>query len=816
MRTCFRLIVAVAGVVLLLPASGPASSAVTTLEVNGVPARIYRDDFGVPHVFGDTNEALFTAYGYAVAQDRLWQLELFRRAAYGTLSEILGAAGSVADLAISSPNALESDKRARTSVPGYTTTELDTLAATLTAEEREIVGSYVAGINRYLMRVQADPTGKMLPFEFHQLGLGAPQSWTIRDAIVIMAFNGRFVRSGGGERETQALLTALVARHGLDAGYAVFNDARWRNDPDTSVSVPPQEATDSRRTAQGLPAGLVLQLARAAGDDHQQVADGVSSLWRALGIPTTLGSFGWVVSAANSTRGAAMLYGGPQLDFNTPEVFHEVQLRGGSGFNVAGVAFAGWPIVAIGLNDHIAWTTMSVGGDNVDTYVETLCGGGVGYLYQGVCTPFVTRQETILVRDAAPVTITVERTIHGPVVASGPGVKYTERRSTWMREIDEFRMRLAFGRARSVNDFAAAVALTAGSSHNLYADHVGNIGYWQAGAIPVRPVGFDPRLPLPGDGSAEWTGEFAPVPYSINPQRGWLTNWNSKAAFGYDTGETMFGKQHRVLEIEEELRRRLSSGPLSESDMRAIATEISRTIVNGIGRQARFLKPYLFAALNAAPPAIPHPFLAQARTRLEQWDGSLYDDALTSTTLAEGQAIFSRWLPLVVNRVFADEMGNGTAGANTLIHSLDFHFTGRSGVPPSRDYFNGADPHTVLSNAFNDALHTFGTTSTAGWSTLPRATVTLRHPLIPGLAGAIGQMLSSNRGTYAQLVVLESPVRAETILTLGQSGFIGLEGYSPTGQPILAFDQHFQDQFGLYKNFEYKPMPLFRNWRLEP
>src|SRR5688500_17524261 len=138
----------------------------TTLDVNGELVRIYRDDFGIPHVFAETNRGLFEAYGYAVAQDRLWQLELNRRAARGRLAEIFGA------------SVVNADRAAR--ITGYTDAELDAQFATLTAEEKEIFDAYLAGINRYIVEAIVDPL--KLPFEFHALSF-IPQPWTRRDSI---------------------------------------------------------------------------------------------------------------------------------------------------------------------------------------------------------------------------------------------------------------------------------------------------------------------------------------------------------------------------------------------------------------------------------------------------------------------------------------------------------------------------------------------------------------------------------------------------------------------------------------------------------
>lgn len=115
----------------------------TTLNVNGEAVKIYRDDFGTPHIFAETNKGLFEGYGYAVAQDRLWQLELNRRAARGRLAEIFGS------------STVSADRAAR--IVGYTDAELDAQFATLTAEEQEIFDAYLAGINRYIVHALLNP-----------------------------------------------------------------------------------------------------------------------------------------------------------------------------------------------------------------------------------------------------------------------------------------------------------------------------------------------------------------------------------------------------------------------------------------------------------------------------------------------------------------------------------------------------------------------------------------------------------------------------------------------------------------------------------
>lgn len=795
MRVTFRrtalLVVALLSAPFWSPVPAYTSSpGFTALEVDGDAVQIYRDDYGRPHIFAATNRGLFVAYGYTVAADRLWQLEVNRRAARGRLAEIFG------------PTALNADRLART--VGYTDAELDAQFASLSAETQAIFVAYADGINRYLSEVVAtDPLGK-LPFEFHALGF-APGPWTIRDSIAFGAFMVRRFGEIGGSRELPnlTLLNELIAAEGPVDGYAMFNDIRWLNDPDSPVTVPSTGA-EGKRQKRPSPGTLPASLLNAAAQRWPAALDDEAmARWEALGVPTRLGSYAWVVSAARSAEGVPLLYGGPQMGFSAPEVVHEVQLKGGDGFNVTGMAFAGVPPVLIGRTDHIAWTSTTATGDNVDHYLETLCDGGTGSLFQGTCRPFDARVETIAVRGAAPVALTILRSVHGPIVGQSGPFAVAQQRAHWQRELESAEAFLAFNRARNIKEFERALRRVVTSHNFLYADKVGNIAYWQAGQVPVRPEGFDPRLPLPGDGTAEWPGTVRPIPTSINPAQGYLANWNNKPSVDYDNADNQtFGKQFRLWDIVD----RLAGGVISLDDMRDIPKDIAR--VKGIGREARFLKPYLLAALEAQPPG--HPQAEHARQILADWDGSAFADAVTSTSLLSGEVIFSSWLSAMITATFQDELGArvNEASSNMLLHALDFALTGASGVPPSRDYFNGVSPNAVMSGVFDQVVGglvaSLGPDPTA-W-TAPRGVINLAHPLL----GVLATIPNSNRATYAQIVVLRRPrIEAENIYSLGQSGFIRL-----VLPGSFELDPHFMDQVELFRRFEYKPMPLYRNTQL--
>lgn len=773
--------------------SQAAPSGWTALMVGDEKVRIYRDDYGVPHIFAETNRGLFEANGYVVAEDRLWQLELNRRAARGRLAEIFG------------PRFLNADKYVRT--VGYTDAELDAQLALLSAEEQEIFEAYRDGINRYLTQVVA-PDPLKLPFEFHALGL-TPALWTTRDSVafVVLALRN-FGEIGGRELTNQALLDHLVTTHGPADGWAMFNDVRWLNDPDSPVTVPTDGVmakAQELKSARGVGPLNLAQLQGASQDWSDTLADEAEEAWESIGVVTKLGSYAWAISPAKSAEGVAMLYGGPQMGFDTPPVMHEVQLKGGNGFNVTGMGFAGVPGVLIGRNKHVAWTSTTATGDNLDTYIETLCEEPeepMSYLFNGECLRMESRVEIINVAFVGEVSHTVYRTVHGPVVGISGPYAVSQKRAHWMREIEATGPFFTFDRAPNCNHFQEAVEGIVTSHNFLCADQQGNIAYWQAGQVPVRPAGFDPRLPLPGTGEAEWPGGILDMPQSINPEQGWLTNWNNKPAVWYDNAdEQIFGKQYRLLAIEDRL-----SGPglISLADMEDIPKDIAR--VKRIGREARYLKPYLLDALDAV--GTTHPSGPAAKAILEAWDGNSFADAVSSTTLEPGEVIFSTWLDLMRSSTFGDELGSevGEASTNMLLHVLDDALGGGSGVPPSRDYFNEADPNLVMASTFDQALvileTTFGTSDPLAW-TPPRPTTDFNHPII----GNVGSMLSSNRATYAQIVVLSRPrSTGENITPLGQSGFIGLTTW---------LDEHFLDQLDLFKDFEYKPMPLYRNPQLE-
>ncbi|MEZ4528089.1 MAG: penicillin acylase family protein [Desulfobacterales bacterium] len=199
---------------------------VTTVETS-------RDEKGVWFITGTEDATLyniFEAQGYAVAADRLWQAETFRRTATGRLAEILGQ------------DSLQSDIFIR--ITGYSQAELQDGFASLNEDARTIINGYVAGFNRRIAEVRNDAS--LLPFEFRALGF-SPEDWTVSD---VLAWTATMLRNNDPEGhpndkrdqiDNAALAAELMAKFGQEMGMSMFNDLRWVNDPQAQTYIPKTE-----------------------------------------------------------------------------------------------------------------------------------------------------------------------------------------------------------------------------------------------------------------------------------------------------------------------------------------------------------------------------------------------------------------------------------------------------------------------------------------------------------------------------------------------------------------------------------------------
>ncbi len=491
------------------------------LQVGSEGVFIFRDEFGVPHILAESSEALFEAFGYVVAQDRLTQLEINRRQARGMMAEVLGA------------DALTSDIEARRE--GYTEEELREQCYGLRAETRVLVDAYARGVNRWINEVKADRDAK-LPGELWQLGVTDLRPWSVYDSLAIgIAGARRFGQRGGNELKNLEELEKL--------GREEFEKKYPLNDPSSPTTISLNDS-NSNRSLRFLPVDERLQ-----GFEFPFIT--------LPGLPEKLGSYAVVVSSGRSAGGRAMLLGCPQMGSKGPQPGYEVDLHGG-GFDVAGMTFPGVPAVLIGYNNHIAWTVTSGCSDNMDIFVEELNPSNPGeYKFKGEWRGFESREEVFQVRGAAEdLREDIYRSVHGPVfrIEGSKNLAFSIKRTFWGEELRSFESFLQIDRAGSLEDFAGAVGAIALSFNMFCASSDGQIGFWHVGKYRVPAPGVDPRLPVSGTGLEEWRG-FVPrekLPHSVDPPKGLIVNWNNKPSKEWDNGDNMpWVGGHRVSYIRE-------------------------------------------------------------------------------------------------------------------------------------------------------------------------------------------------------------------------------------------------------------------------
>ncbi len=486
---------------------------------------IMRDRYGVPAVTGKTDADVWWGVGYATAQDRLVQLELFRHGATGHLAEILGKTH------------LDADIEARRDF--YTTAELTQMGKQLPAAIRAQYLAYLAGINAWVAYLKANPS--QAPGEFLVVGL-KPTPFSLDDLLAIGVNLARTTPNGDGDELTnaQALDELGAARFNRILPLRIAGQVSTIPAADGLFPSVPGRTRAQERVALKRSTTFVNRLPLPQGNQPSgNPGDPAASAAQASAPIRVGGSSAIAVRDVRHHR--AFLFSGPELGFQAPSQLYEVEVHGPN-LDARGVTIPGAPIVGIGHNAHVAWGLTSGLSQTNSLYAEKLTHpGSDSYYFRGHVLKMSCRQQVFRYKSGAKeVSLTEKlcRTIHGPVQARAGDIAYARRYATWKRELGTIVGLAALDEARNINDVNRAAAELTWNENLIAADDHGNIGYWHPGLMPLRPVGWDERVPYPGTGQAEWRG-FLPVserPHVINPQQGWLTNWNTLPSQGWTTG----------------------------------------------------------------------------------------------------------------------------------------------------------------------------------------------------------------------------------------------------------------------------------------
>ncbi len=659
-----------------------AAIAETPVVVPGLEsaATVLRDDDGIPHIIAENELDLVRVQGWVHARDRLFQMDVSRRQASGTLAELFG------------PGALESDVEFRTlgmrraaeqALPGFSPEVIDALTA------------YAEGVNAY---VAAHP----LPPEYEALELTVFEPW---DPVDTLAVGKLLSLSLSFDLEdifrTEALVSYQKAGALLDFdGNALFLEDLFRSAPfDPAATVPDATrplAAVARAEAVAPPwkpdTGFLrpeaVEMARGYLARMRQLRYGRE----ALRISTEAGgSNEWAVSGALTESGRPMIANDPHLPLGTPATFYQNHLLAPlAGFDVIGSSLPGAPYVVLGQNRHIAWGATFHNLDVIDVFQEKVVfDPELSTVHSGEEEPVETIPVTFyanVIGDSVPdnlvevpagggipdAVLIVPRRNHGPIVELDPSagvalsIAYTGFSPT--RELAAFR---AFSMARGLDDFIAGLqSFDVGSQNWAYVDTRGNIAYFTSAEAPLREdlqAGREDRPPFlirDGEGGYDWIPvdarpphqavpfeilPFEEMPQVINPPAGYFVNANNDPAGitldndplsqrrpgggmsiyylspGYDTGI-------RAARIKQLLEKRMDAGPITADHMKAIQADT--VLFDAEVFTPLILGAFESAIIEGAPDKLSalaaDPRVAEAVARLGAWDFS------TPTGIPEG------------------------------------------------------------------------------------------------------------------------------------------------------------------------------------
>jgi len=547
------------------------------IDVAGLDSavEVRRDRWGVPHIYARTQHDLFFAQGFVAAQDRLFQMDLWRRIGEGRLAEVLG------------PSYVARDRFAR--LLKYRG-NMDAEWTSYAPDTREISTSFVAGVNAYIAQTRERP-----PVEFTLLEY-LPEPWTAEVPLQRMA-----ALAMTGNAEYEVLRAQLVQAIG-----AKRTDELWPTIPHRSLDPAPGLALE------GISTLSLGAYATAVGP---------------VRIPKIVGSNNWVVSGRLSATGKPLLANDPHRYLDNPSLRYLTHLVG-PGWNVIGAGEPGVPGIAAGHNDRIGFGFTIVGMDQQDLYVETLgpCGGSDGtcYLNGGAWKPLRQVVDTILVKGESPRVVTLDFTEHGPIVnAEVTKDSAGHTRAFALRFVGSepgtagYLAQISVNRAKDWDSFLAAASRWRLPTENLiYADVDGNIGWIAAGLMPKRS--WSGLLPVPGTGGYEWSGfrRVDELPKSYNPPKGFIVTANHDIRPpGYDVPLNYeFATPLRARRVEEVLSQGSRGRKFSVEDFKRLQHD-------ELSLQARALVPALLAAARRAEGSGGQLRTARwAFQTLEKWD----------------------------------------------------------------------------------------------------------------------------------------------------------------------------------------------------
>ena len=460
----------------------------TTIAGLQQPVEILRDQWGVNHIYAENQHDLFFAQGYAAAKDRLFQFEIWRRQATGTVAEILG------------PDELKRDIGTRLfQFRGDLEEELNHYHP----QGAEIINAYTEGVNAYIQEIVQTP--EQLPMEFQMLNI-QPKLWT--PEVVISRHQGL-----KGNVSQELNLGIAVAKIGAEKVKELMwfhpNDPKLELDPKIEGSLLSEKILELHKTYTSGVAFEAADIANTEWDD---------------------GSNNWAVHGSKTASGAPLLANDPHRRVALPSLRYMVHLVA-PGWNVVGGGEPEIPGVSIGHNEYGAWGLTIFRTDGEDLFVYELNPDDLSqYKYKDQWKSMKEISDEIQVKGQKSVQTTHRYTVHGPVTyIDSVNNKAYAVKCAWLEQGGApYLASLRMDQAKTWEEFKEACTYSNIPAENMvWADKKGNIGWQAVGITPIRK-NHSGLVPVPGDGSHDWAG-YLPIaerPNAHNPNKGFLATAN--------------------------------------------------------------------------------------------------------------------------------------------------------------------------------------------------------------------------------------------------------------------------------------------------
>ncbi|SEJ63601.1 penicillin acylase family protein [Pseudomonas sp. NFR16] len=732
------------------------------------PVSVRYDERGVPHIKADNEDDLYRALGYVHAQDRLFQMEILRRLARGELAEILG------------PKLVNNDKlfrslRIREHADEYVARQDKNTPAW------KALQAYLDGVNQYQDTHSS-------PIEFDVLGI-EKRPFTAQDTLSI---GGYLAYSFAAAFRTEPLMTFVRDRLGPD--YLKVFDQPWQ--PDGALT---QAAVLSDRDWQGLGDLALLSY---------------QTLEKA-GLPEFEGSNAWAVSGSRTQSGKPLLAGDPHIRFSVPAVWYEAQLSA-PGFELYGHFQALNPFALLGHNMDFGWSLTMFQNDDLDLIAEKTNPDNPGQVwYHGAWADMTSRQEQIKVKGQEPVTFMLRQSPHGPIVndALGNAAPDTPVAMWWSFLESENPILQGFYEANRADTLekmrTAAQKIQSPGLNVVYANARGDIGWWAAAQLPVRPAGVNPTFILDGSSDQADKNDFYPFtanPQEENPARGYIVSANFQPVS--PTGIEIPG-YYNLAERGRQLDKQLSDPEVKWTLEKSKALQLGTTT----DYAAQILKPLIPVLRRVISAPEEHDLIE----RLAAWKGDYPVDSV-------GATLFNQFLFNLSDQAFHDELGDGLFTTLLSTRMIDMALprlaadansvwwnNRNSNEPESRDNTVKVAWHATVSH-----LKSLYGVNPDEWTWGKAHTLTHEHPL--GRQPPLDMLF--NVGPFAAPGTHEVPNNlsagignAPWPVSYGPSTRRLIDfaepahalGINPVGQSGVLFDKHYADQATRYINGEYVP-----------